>query len=170
MSRWLIFIAWIMAGIATVVSLGDTNIHHLHLCELSCKFPVNYLANSRTLCGAAPIIFGRCCTVLWCGSCVWLDIWTGICKSLAAALQVGYNGCAGQVLGLVGEEICWTRLEVAECWMEPCFFCNKIQLFMFMFNSKCLLRWMLFVFQYGLSKILFRYWTDVMKNAVRVLS
>lgn len=25
---------------ATVVSLGDTNIHHLHLCELHSKFPV----------------------------------------------------------------------------------------------------------------------------------
>ncbi|KAL6311943.1 hypothetical protein AAG906_012079 [Vitis piasezkii] len=32
--------------------------------------------------------------------CVWCDIWTGICKPLAATLQAGHLGCRGEVFGV----------------------------------------------------------------------
>lgn len=88
------------------------------------------------------LYFGRCWAVLSSRRYVWLDIWTGSCKPLAATLQVGHLGCAGQVYGVVAKQECgkvltqqymlpW-RLQLQLCFH---FYNKNPSKFLFLFNA-----------------------------------
>ena len=63
-------------------------------------------------------IYGcRCGTIICCRGCVWCDIWTGICKPLAATLQAGHLGRRGEVFGVVGAQ---NRRTVLNAKMNGC--------------------------------------------------
>lgn len=84
-----------------IYQIADTELMHvsikgsfLTMIEWDKLFTVKFLLwGFACIMVLTPLIYGRCWAVLSSRRRVWLDIWTGSCKPLAANLQVGHHGC-----------------------------------------------------------------------------